>query len=101
MTRSNVSTSGSSASSTGSSASSKRTSPYPRPSRGHWTVAEAARAWGLSTGWVRQLIARGRIEARLMTDAPSAYWAIDVEQPHPARRKRAPVMGAVPGVRQP
>lgn len=61
---------------------------YTKPRRGHWTVAEAARAWGLSTGWVRQLIARGRIVARLMTDAPSAYWAIDVDQPHPGQRKR-------------
>ncbi len=58
----------------------------PPPERGHWTVAEAARVWDISTGWVRQLIRRGRVKATLLTHLPSPYWSIDVDQPPPVER---------------
>lgn len=53
------------------------------------TLMEAAKKWGLSPNWVRELVKSGRVRSKLRDDVPVPYYEIpDNETPPPRRFKR-------------
>lgn len=54
------------------------------------TLMEAAKEWGLSPNWVRELIKSKRIPAKLRTDVPVPYYEIPDGTPRPVSMQRAP-----------
>jgi len=55
------------------------------------TLMEAAKTWGLSPNWVRELIKSKRVPAKLRTDVPVPYYEIPDGTPKPVSAQRAPV----------
>lgn len=54
------------------------------------TLMEAAKTWGLSPNWVRELVKSGRVPAVLRQDSPVPYYDIPDDTPKPASMQRAP-----------
>jgi len=54
------------------------------------TLMEAAKKWGLSPNWVRELVKSGRVPAVLRDDVPVPYYEIPDGTERPQSMQRAP-----------
>ena len=54
------------------------------------TLMEAAKKWGLSPNWVRELVKSGRVPSKLRTDVPVPYYEIPDGTSKPASMARSP-----------
>jgi hypothetical protein len=50
------------------------------------TLMEAAKKWGLSPNWVRELVKSGRVRSTLRDDVPVPYYEIPNDEVPPPRR---------------
>jgi hypothetical protein len=50
------------------------------------TLMEAAKKWGLSPNWVRELVKSGRVRSKLRDDVPVPYYEIPNDEVPPPRR---------------
>lgn len=54
------------------------------------TLMDAAKKWGLSVNWIRELVKSGRVQAKLRTDVPVPYYEIPDGTPKPPSMARVP-----------